>query len=96
MLDRANRKKWNRFTWSGLIILLVGLLLVIYGVQFMRSAYSAEVLVVGAGVIIVIVGIIRVLIGIINPALPSDLYPIIEAEQPQPDLMEQEPETGSL
>ncbi len=68
-LDRAIKRKWNRFTWSGLLILGVGLVVIAIGVALNTGAY----LIIGLGAIIVIVGIVRILIGLINPLAPADL-----------------------
>jgi len=73
ILDRAISKKWNKFTWSGLLIVGVGILLIIVGLLLNTGAYSAEGLLIGIGAIIVIVGIVRILIGLINPLSPADL-----------------------
>ena len=82
-LRRAEQSKWNRFTWSGLLIIAVGLALLGYGISLHTGAYSAEGIAIGFGAIIVIVGIIRVLIGVINPASPDDLLPYEEQEREQ-------------
>ena len=73
LLERAIRKKWNKFIWSGLLSIIIGLLILAGGLFFSTSPYSAAALVVCLGIIIVLVGIIRVLIGIINPLSPDDL-----------------------
>jgi hypothetical protein len=73
LLERAIWKKWNKFTWSGLLFMGVGLIIIVGGLFLNTGAYSAEGLIVGLGVIVVIVGIIRLLIGIINPLSPEDL-----------------------
>ncbi len=74
LLEQAIRKKWNKFTWSGLLYIIIGLLIMIGGLLLNPSPYSAEGLIVALGVIIVIIGIIRILIGIINPLSPYDLH----------------------
>src|SRR5436189_6019193 len=76
LLERAIRKKWNKFIWSGLLYTVIGLLIMIGGVLLNASPYSTAGLIVSLGVIIVIVGIIRILIGIINPLSPDDLHGI--------------------
>jgi uncharacterized membrane protein HdeD (DUF308 family) len=77
VLEKAVRRKWNRYTWSGLVIILVGLIMIISGVALNTGAYSAEGLLIGFGALVVIAGIIRILIGVINPATPEDLLPFI-------------------
>ena len=83
MLRRAERSKWNRFTWSGLIIIIIGLALIGYGISLHTGAYSGEGIAIGFGALIVIAGIIRVLIGVINPSTPDDLRPYEEQEKEQ-------------
>jgi hypothetical protein len=74
ILQRAVWKKWNKFTWSGLIIIGIGCVLIAVGLPLWSSYYSdAGILLVGFGAIAVLVGLIRVFIGLINPTLPSDL-----------------------
>ena len=73
VLERAVWRKWNKFTWSGLIIIGIGCVLIISGILMHTGAYSVEGLLVGFGAIIILIGLVRVFIGIINPALPSDL-----------------------
>ena len=73
LLERAIWKKWNKYIWSGLIFMGVGLVVIIVGLLLNTGAYSPEGLIVGLGVIVVIVGVIRLLIGIINPLSPEDL-----------------------
>ena len=81
MLRTAEQSKWNRFTWSGLLIILLGIALIAYGVSLNTGAYSGEGIAVGFGALIVIAGIIRVLIGVINPATPDDLRPYEEQDE---------------
>ena len=73
ILDRAVSRKWNKFTWSGLIIVGFGCLLIGIGILLDSGAYSAEGLLIGIGAIVVLIGLVRVAIGLINPVLPSDL-----------------------
>ena len=74
-LRRAEQSKWNRFTWSGLLLIIIGFALIGYGISLHTGAYSGEGIAVGFGALIVIAGIIRLLIGVINPASPDDLRP---------------------
>jgi hypothetical protein len=74
LLDRAIWRKWNKFVWSGLLYIVVGLVIIGGGLLLKPDTYaSVEGLLVGLGVIVVIVGVIRLLIGIINPLSPDDL-----------------------
>lgn len=73
IMDRAVWRKWNKFTWSGLIIIGIGCLLIVIGLLMDTGAYSTEGLLIGIGAIVVLIGLIRVAIGLINPMLPSDL-----------------------
>jgi hypothetical protein len=73
LLDRAIWRKWNKFVWSGLLYIVIGLVIIAGGLLLNTGPYSAEGLLVGLGVIVVIVGVIRLLIGIINPLSPDDL-----------------------
>jgi uncharacterized membrane protein HdeD (DUF308 family) len=85
LLRRAERVKWNRFTISGLVLIIVGIALISYGLYLNTGAYSAEGIDLGIGALIVIAGIIRILIGVINPTLPEDLRPYEEQEQHRDD-----------
>lgn len=76
LLERAIRHKWNKFTWSGLLITIVGILIICGGLSLDTSLYSPAGLVVALGFIVVLIGIIRILIGIINPLSPKDLHSI--------------------
>ncbi|GCE05025.1 hypothetical protein [Dictyobacter aurantiacus] len=73
LLDRAVWRKWNKYTWSGLLIVGIGCLLIVVGLMLKTGAYSAEGLLVGIGAIVVLIGLIRVAIGLINPLSPSDI-----------------------
>ena len=80
-LRRAEDWKWNKYTWSGLLIILVGLVLIFVGVGLHTGANSVEGLLIGFGGLIVLAGIIRVLIGVINPSSPEELIPYEEQER---------------
>ncbi|GCF07247.1 hypothetical protein [Dictyobacter arantiisoli] len=73
ILDRAVSRKWNKYTWSGLLIIGIGCILIVIGRMLDEGAYSTEGLLIGFGAIVVLIGLIRVCIGLINPMLPSDL-----------------------
>jgi hypothetical protein len=76
LLERAIRKKRNKFIWSGLLFVMIGLLIIAGGLFFNASPYSAAGILVGLGVVVVLIGVIRVLIGIINPISPDVLHRI--------------------
>ncbi len=73
IMDRAVSLKWNKFTWSGLLIIGIGCLMIAIGLLLHTGAYSAEGLLLGFGAIVVLVGIVRIFIGLINPLAPGDL-----------------------
>ncbi|GAC1366011.1 MAG: hypothetical protein NVSMB44_28780 [Ktedonobacteraceae bacterium] len=73
IIDRAVSRKWNKFTWSGLLIIGGGCLMIALGLLLNTGAYSAEGLLLGFGAIVVLIGIVRVFIGLINPLAPGDL-----------------------
>ena len=81
VFNRALWLKWSRFTVSGLIFMIVGVVVIIIGSLLNTGAYSAEGLLIGFGAIIVIVGIVRLLIGFISPSTPEDLIPLEEQEE---------------
>ncbi|GCE10900.1 hypothetical protein [Tengunoibacter tsumagoiensis] len=81
ILQRAEWNKWNRFTWSGLLIIFFGLILILIGLTLQTGAYSPEGILIGLGIITIIAGIIRVLIGLINPFTPEDLDAISASAQ---------------
>src|SRR5437899_5857440 len=66
--------KWKEFTWSGLVLVGTGLIIVFFGIRMQMGPYSPEGIVVGFGAILIIIGIIRLLIGFINPRVPHDLH----------------------
>jgi hypothetical protein len=76
ILERAIWRKWNKFIWSGLLFIAIGLVVIVTGLLLNTGAYSVEGLLVGLGVIVIIVGVIRLLIGVINPLTPADLRDI--------------------
>ncbi|MBV8695778.1 MAG: hypothetical protein JO183_09865 [Ktedonobacteraceae bacterium] len=84
LLRRATRIKGQRFTWSGLILIVVGIAVINFGLALATGANSVEGLLLGAGAILALVGILRVLIGVINPATPQDLDSATEVtEEPK-------------
>lgn len=72
-MDKAAQRKLIRFVWSGLFFIVLGLVLIVIGLDLNTGADSAEGLLAGFGAIAVIVGIIRLLIGFIRPLSPTDL-----------------------
>ncbi len=89
-LRRAEQSKWNKYTWSGLLIILVGLVLILVGMGLRTGAYSGEGLLIGFGALIVLAGIIRTLIGVINPSSPDELIPYEEQEQRAVERLEED------
>lgn len=73
IMDRAVWLKWNKFTWSGLLIIGIGCLMIAIGLILHTGAYSAEGLLLGFGAIAILVGIVRIFIGLINPLAPGDV-----------------------
>ncbi len=88
-LRRAEKSKSNKYTWSGLLIMLAGVVLIILGVGLRTGAYGSEGLLIGFGGLIVLGGIIRTLIGVINPSSPDDLIPYEEQEQRAAERLEE-------
>ncbi|HLG61293.1 MAG TPA: hypothetical protein VFA09_07385 [Ktedonobacteraceae bacterium] len=66
-LDRAERAKRKKYTWRGLVLLFIGIVLVGLGVVLNTGPASSEGLFVALGVIVLIASIISFLIGLINP-----------------------------
>lgn len=81
VFNRALWRKWSKFTISGLIFIIVGIVVIIIGALLNTGAYSAEGLLIGLGAIIVIIGIVRLLIGFISPSTPEDLLPLEQEEE---------------
>ena len=73
VLEIAEERKKRKFTWSGLVLVGVGLLVIALGLLLNTGLYSIETLIVGGGVIVVIIGILRILIGLIKPIVPGQL-----------------------
>ena len=95
-LRRAEQSKWNKYTWSGLLIILVGLVLIFVGTELNTGAYSSEGLLIGFGALIVLAGIIRTLIGVINPSSPDELIPYEEQEKRAAERLEEERQEDQL
>ncbi len=56
ILDRAISRKWNKFTWSGLMLIGIGLIVIAFGLLLRMGAYSPEGLVIGLGAIVILIG----------------------------------------
>lgn len=83
--DRAVRAKWNKYIWSGIAIIIVGLLVLILTTALVEIGKAMNILLLGLGILLIIIGIIRLLIGIINPASPLDIAQI-PVEEPERSL----------
>jgi hypothetical protein len=73
VLEVVEERKKRRFTWSGLLLMVIGVVLIGFGLLLNTGINSIESLIVGVGVIVVLVGFLRILIGLINPIVPSQL-----------------------
>ena len=73
VLEDVEERKKRKFTWSGLLVIVVGLAMIIFGLMLHTGAYSLEGVLVVVGGIVVLIGILRILIGLINPIVPSQL-----------------------
>ncbi len=73
VLEVVEERKKRRFTWSGLLLMVIGVVLIGFGLLLNTGINSIESLIIGVGVIIVLVGFLRILIGLINPIVPSQL-----------------------
>ncbi len=68
----VERKK-RKFTQSGLLLMVIGVILIASGLLLNTGAHSIEGLIVGVGVLAELVGILRILIGLIKPIVPSQM-----------------------
>jgi protein-S-isoprenylcysteine O-methyltransferase Ste14 len=94
--DRAVREKWNKYTWSGLAALLVGLLVLVINMTFVKAkaVYPTNMLLIGLGILLIIIGVIRILIGFITPATPLDTIPVVDQDEAlQQEILQTEPGT---
>lgn len=73
ILEAVAERKKRKFTPSGLIVLLVGVVLIALGLIIHSGNYTMGGFIVGVGVIVIIIGACRFLIGLINPIVPSQL-----------------------
>ena len=68
----VERKK-RKFTRSGLLAMVIGVILIASGFLLNTGTNSIEGLIVGVGVLVELVGILRILIGLIKPIVPSQM-----------------------
>ncbi len=73
ILEAVAERKKRKFAPSGLIVLLVGVVLIAWGIVMHSSGYTISGFIVGVGVIVVIIGACRILIGLIKPIVPGQL-----------------------
>lgn len=85
-LDEAARRKFIRFVWSGLAIIVLGIVLIAYGL--ISGTGPSEDLLIGFGAIIVVVGLIRMLIGFIHPSTPDELPPPTPPPPPSDEVQD--------
>lgn len=73
VLEVIEERKKRKFTWSGLVVMVVGVAMIVFGLMLRTGAYSLEGVLVVVGGIVVLIGILRILIGWIRPIVPSQL-----------------------
>lgn len=73
VLEVIEERKKRRFTWSGLLLTVIGVVLIAVGLVLNTGINSIEGLFVGVGGLIVVIGLLRILIGLIKPIVPSQL-----------------------
>ncbi len=73
VLEVVEERKMRKFTWSGLLLMVIGVVLIAIGLLLNSGFYSVETLLVGVGGLVVVIGILRILIGLIRPIVPSQL-----------------------
>ncbi len=73
ILEAVVERKRRKFTWSGLLLIVIGVVLIAIGLLLNSGTNSIESLFVGGGGLIVVIGILRILIGLIKPIVPSQL-----------------------
>jgi hypothetical protein len=73
ILEQVVERKKRRFTRSGLLLVVIGAILINYGLRLNTGIKSLEGLIVGVGVLVALVGILRFLIGLIRPIVPSQM-----------------------
>ena len=73
ILEAVVERKRRKFTWSGLLFIVIGVVLIAIGLLLNSGTNSIESLFVGVGGLMVVIGILRILIGLIKPIVPSQL-----------------------
>jgi uncharacterized membrane protein len=73
VLVEVEERKKRKFTWSGLLLVVIGAVLIAIGLLLKSGVNSIESLIVGVGGLLVVIGILRILIGLIRPIVPSQL-----------------------
>ena len=73
ILEAVEERKKRKFTWSGLLLIVIGVVLIAIGLLLNSGTNSIESLFVGVGGLMVVIGILRILIGLIKPIVPSQL-----------------------
>jgi hypothetical protein len=73
VLELVVERKKRKFTRSGLLLMVIGIILIALGFLLNTGANSIEGLIVGVGVLVELVGILRILIGLIKPIVPSQM-----------------------
>ena len=73
ILEAVQERKRRKFTWSGLLFIVIGVVLIAIGLLLNSGTNSIESLFVGVGGLMVVIGILRILIGVIKPIVPSQL-----------------------
>ena len=73
VLELVVERKKRKFTRSGLLAMVIGVILIASGLLLNTGAHSIESLIVGVGVLVELVGILRILIGLIKPIVPSQM-----------------------
>ena len=73
VLELVVERKKRKFTRSGLLAMVIGVILIASGLLLNTGTNSIEGLIVGVGVLVELVGILRILIGLIKPIVPSQM-----------------------
>ena len=73
VLEEVEERKMRKFTWSGLLLIVIGVVLIVIGLLLNSGVISIESLFVGVGGLMIVIGILRILIGLIKPIVPSQL-----------------------
>lgn len=73
VLELAVERKKRKFTKSGFVLMIIGLIMMAPGLMLHTRANSIEGFIAGVGVFVILVGILRILIGLIRPIVPSQM-----------------------